>query len=319
MLAARRGGSHPVLRPVGAAALELGRVTLTCLVVVVVAVAIVGPFRGDAVERRTGPNATPDEVVPVAALVEADASYIDHVGDAIGDLLRGRFGDDVVDRRDGSSRSSSARPLLAATAPITVQVVAVAFVLTGVVAAALRWLGRRVPVVDRWARRLLDTGASIPTFLAVLFVWQLFIVTEEEWLLPFRWVRLTDDPLRSIARTIIPAAIVATVLLPFARLEARRSPVAPVPGRRIVVVRALRRELRVMRRGLPLAVSATVLIETGFEYGGLGLAAVAAVVLLPNPGRLEAVLVATGIAIVLVRALAEIADRSLARLDVDGR
>lgn len=317
MLATRRG-VHPVLRPVGAAALELGRVALECLVVVVVAVAIVGPFRGDAVVRRTGPHYTPDEVAQVAALVEADASSVDRIGDAIGDLLSGRFGDHVVVARDGSSRIASVRPLLAAAAPAMVQVVVGAFVLTGVVGVALRWMGRRTPVADRRARRLLGTAASIPTFLAVLLVWQLYFVTEEEWLLPFRWVRLTDDPLRSIAGTIIPAAIVASVLLPIARLEARRSPVAPVPGRRIVVVRALRRELRVVRRGLPLAVSATVLVEEGFLRGGLGSAAVDAA-RWANPGRLEAILVATGIAVVLVRAFAEVADRSLARLDVGGR
>lgn len=188
-------------------AVRLAYLLTIMLAVSAVSFALVDLLPGDPARTIAGEEATAQQVAQVRADLGFDrplpVRYVDWLNDAIlGDLGHSyRTGQDV-----GAA--------IAQRLPVSLQIVVLAQIiaLAGAIPLGLAAGRRTGRVLDRATEKLLLGAVSIPHFVLAVVLVYVFAV-QLGWLRPTGFTRLTEDPLRSLQSSIIPAVTLASIEL----------------------------------------------------------------------------------------------------------
>jgi len=295
---------------------RLAQVIPTLLLVSVLVFCLQQLMPGDPAVVMAGDSADPQTVAQIRAELWLDrplpAQYVHWLGNA----LHGRLGYSWRNREDVAALIGEKLPVTAQLAVMAFLIAAAIGIPAGVLAAV-----RRNSVWDYLANAVGLAGLSIPTFWLGIMMILLFSV-RLGWLPPSGYVALTEDWVRSLATTIMPAfvlgAAIAAVLMRHTRnamLGAmgqdfiRTARAKGLPERVVVLRHALRNALiPVVTLGaleLGTLLSGAVLTEQVFSIPGFGKMIVDAVFNRDYP-VVQGVVLVTATLIVALNLLADI-------------
>lgn len=260
---------------------RLAAAAVTLLVVSALVFALAEVLPGDVGRTILGPYASPDQVAALDHRLGADRSLPVRYGDWLGGVVTGDWGTSAVQR-------IPVRPLVLDRLWASTQLAVIAFVLLVVlgvglgVLAGLRPGGRRDHAIGLAGLTL----TAIPEFVSGVFLLVAFAVA-----LPLFPVSAQFDPgagpLDRAWHLLLPAVPLALVSFGYVSRMARTGTATAVraPFARTAELKGLPRRVVVLRHVLPNAllptvavlgvqagwlVSGLVVIETLFNYGGIG-------------------------------------------------
>ena len=295
---------------------RLAQVIPTLLLVSVLVFCLQQLMPGDPAVVMAGDSADPQTVAQIRAELWLDrplpAQYVHWIGNA----LRGRLGYSWRNREDVAALIGEKLPVTAQLAVMAFLVAAAIGVPAGVLAAV-----RRNSAWDYLANAVGLAGLSIPTFWLGIMMILLFSV-RLGWLPPSGYVPLTEDWVRSLATTVMPAfvlgAATAAVLMRHTRSAMlgamgqdfiRTARAKGLPERVVVLRHGLRNALiPVVTLGaleLGTLLSGAVLTEQVFSIPGFGKMVVDAVFNRDYP-VVQGVVLVTATLIVALNLLADI-------------
>lgn len=159
-------------------------------------------------DRLVGPSGDIKAKEAIAAEFETGDSLLEQVGHVVADTARGDFGVTAEPSRDQPVEFHALRTRLRRATPIELQLFIGCAALTALFAAGFAKLANCRSFVSHLSTsiaRLLWPAGAVLLFLHSLPV----VVLHADWTL---WVRLTDDPLRSIVRPLYPCVVAALFL-----------------------------------------------------------------------------------------------------------
>ena len=295
---------------------RLAQVIPTLLLVSVLVFCLQQLMPGDPAMVMAGDSADPQTVAQIRAELWLDrplpAQYVHWLGNA----LRGRLGYSWRNREDVAA-------LIGEKLPVTAQLAVMAFLVAGAIGIPAGVLAavRRNSAWDYLANAVGLAGLSIPTFWLGIMMILLFSV-RLGWLPPSGYVPLTEDWVRSLATTVMPAfvlgAATAAVLMRHTRSAMlgamgqdfiRTARAKGLPERVVVLRHGLRNALiPVVTLGaleLGTLLSGAVLTEQVFSIPGFGKMVVDAVFNRDYP-VVQGVVLVTATLIVALNLLADI-------------
>ncbi len=185
---------------------RLAQVIPTLLLVSVLVFCLQQLMPGDPAVVMAGDSADPQTIAQIRAELWLDRPLPAQYVHWLGNVLHGNLGYSWRNREDVSV-------LIGEKLPVTAQLAVMAFVIaaaigipTGVLAAV-----RRNSVWDYLANAVGLAGLSIPTFWLGIMMILLFSV-RLGWLPPSGYVALTEDWVRSLATTIMPAFVLGSAI-----------------------------------------------------------------------------------------------------------
>ena len=233
------------------------------------------------------------------------------------DVFRGDLGNSLWSGRSVSSAIADAFPVSAELALIAVVLSLSIAIPIGAVSAVLR----DTPI-DYFARTVAIAGITIPSFVIGTLVITLPAIFWS-WSPPFRYARLTDDPIANLSQMLLPA-IVMGVLLAASTMRLTRTMLLEILYQdymRTARAKGLRTSRVIMRHGLPNALSpiiAHTALQLAFLLGGSAI--IEQLFSLPGMGRLlldsiatrdypvvQGLVLTIGAIVVMVNLLADIA------------
>lgn len=273
---ARRTAGQPVLRAVGRA---LARVVPVVVGVVLAVFFLLRLVPGDPARMILGERATPESIAALRAQLGLDLPLAQQLLDFVGRILtQGDTGDSLVYGR-------STRELIFERAPVSLGIVALAVLVSVLVAVplAIAAARRRDGIVDHLVRVIPTIGLGMPMFWVGLLLIIVFAVT-------LRWFPVGGigttalDPLRSL---VLPAVAVSLGLIPplVRSLRAQLLDVssadfvttlraAGISERRVVYGHVLRNAalptLTLLSVNVAYLIGGTLVVEKVFGINGLG-------------------------------------------------
>jgi peptide/nickel transport system permease protein len=295
---------------------RLAQVIPTLLLVSVLVFCLQQLMPGDPAVVMAGDSADPQTVAQIRAELWLDRPLPAQYVHWLGGVLHGRLGYSWRNREDVTA-------LIGEKLPVTAQLAVMAFLVAsaiGVPAGVLAAV-RRNSAWDYLANAVGLAGLSIPTFWLGIMMILLFSV-RLGWLPPSGYVPLTEDWVRSLATTVMPAfvlgAAIAAVLMRHTRSAMlgamgqdfiRTARAKGLPERVVVLRHALRNALiPVVTLGaleLGTLLSGAVLTEQVFSIPGFGKMVVDAVFNRDYP-VVQGVVLVTATLIVALNLLADI-------------
>ncbi|MBV8868231.1 MAG: ABC transporter permease [Acetobacteraceae bacterium] len=271
---------------------------------------------GDPAVVMAGDSADPQTVAQIRAELWLDRPLPAQYVHWLGGVLHGRLGYSWRNREDVAALIGEKLPVTAQLAVMAFLVAAAIGVPAGVLAAV-----RRNSAWDYLANAVGLAGLSIPTFWLGIMMILLFSV-RLGWLPPSGYVPLTEDWVRSLATTVMPAfvlgAAIAAVLMRHTRSAMlgamgqdfiRTARAKGLPERVVVLRHALRNALiPVVTLGaleLGTLLSGAVLTEQVFSIPGFGKMVVDAVFNRDYP-VVQGVVLVTATLVVALNLLADI-------------
>ncbi len=295
---------------------RFAQVIPTLLLVTVLVFCLQQLMPGDPAVVLAGESADPQTVAQIRAELWLDRPLPVQYVHWLGRTLHGNLGYSWRNREEVTT-------LIAQKLPVTAQLGIMAFIIavaigvpTGVLAAV-----RPNSVWDYLANAVGLAGLSIPTFwLGIMLI--LFISVQLGWLPPSGYVPLTEDWVRSLATTIMPAFVlgnaIAAILMRHTRSAmlgalwqdfVRTARAKGLPERRVILRHALRNALiPVITLGaleLGTLFSGAVLTEQVFSIPGFGKMVVDAVFNRDYP-VIQGVVLVTAVLYVMLNLLADI-------------
>lgn len=273
---ARRTAGQPVLRAVGRA---LARVVPVVVGVVLAVFFLLRLVPGDPARMILGERATPESIAALRAQLGLDLPLAQQLLDFVGRILtQGDTGDSLVYGR-------STRELIFERAPVSLGIVALAVLVSVLVAVplAIAAARRRDGIVDHLVRVIPTIGLGMPMFWVGLLLIIVFAVTLR-WF-PVGGIGTTPlDPLRSL---VLPAVAVSLGLIPplVRSLRAQLLEVssadfvttlraAGISERRVVYGHVLRNAalptLTLLSVNVAYLIGGTLVVEKVFGINGLG-------------------------------------------------
>jgi peptide/nickel transport system permease protein len=260
---------------------RLAQVIPTLLLVSVLVFCLQQLMPGDPAVVMAGDSADPQTIAQIRAELWLDRPLPAQYVHWLGNVLHGRLGYSWRNREDVTA-------LIGEKLPVTAQLAVMAFLIAGAIGIPAGVLAavRRNSVWDYLANAVWLAGLSIPTFWLGIMMILLFSV-RLGWLPPSGYVALTEDWVRSLATTIMPAfvlgAAIAAVLMRHTRSAMlgamgqdfiRTARAKGLPERVVVLRHALRNALiPVVTLGaleLGTLLSGAVLTEQVFSIPGFG-------------------------------------------------
>ena len=295
---------------------RLAQVIPTLLLVSVLVFCLQQLMPGDPAVVMAGDSADPQTVAQIRAELWLDRPLPAQYVHWLGGVLHGRLGYSWRNREDVAA-------LIGEKLPVTAQLAVMAFLVAGAIGVPAGVLAavRRNSAWDYLANAVGLAGLSIPTFWLGIMMILLFSV-RLGWLPPSGYVPLTEDWVRSLATTVMPAfvlgAAIAAVLMRHTRSAMlgamgqdfiRTARAKGLPERVVVLRHALRNALiPVVTLGaleLGTLLSGAVLTEQVFSIPGFGKMAVDAVFNRDYP-VVQGVVLVTATLIVALNLLADI-------------
>jgi peptide/nickel transport system permease protein len=295
---------------------RLAQVIPTLLLVSVLVFCLQQLMPGDPAVVMAGDSADPQTIAQIRAELWLDRPLPAQYVHWLGNVLHGRLGYSWRNREDVTA-------LIGEKLPVTAQLAVMAFLIAGAIGIPAGVLAavRRNSVWDYLANAVWLAGLSIPTFWLGIMMILLFSV-RLGWLPPSGYVALTEDWVRSLATTIMPAfvlgAAIAAVLMRHTRSAMlgamgqdfiRTARAKGLPERVVVLRHALRNALiPVVTLGaleLGTLLSGAVLTEQVFSIPGFGKMIVDAVFNRDYP-VVQGVVLVTATLIVVLNLLADI-------------
>jgi peptide/nickel transport system permease protein len=295
---------------------RLAQVIPTLLLVSVLVFCLQQLMPGDPAVVMAGDSADPQTVAQIRAELWLDRPLPAQYVHWLGNVLHGRLGYSWRNREDVTA-------LIGQKLPVTAQLAVMAFLIAGAIGIPAGVLAavRRNSVWDYLANAVGLAGLSVPTFWLGIMMILLFSV-RLGWLPPSGYVALTEDWVRSLATTIMPAfvlgAAIAAVLMRHTRSAMlgamgqdfiRTARAKGLPERVVVLRHALRNALiPVVTLGaleLGTLLSGAVLTEQVFSIPGFGKMIVDAVFNRDYP-VVQGVVLVTATLIVALNLLADI-------------
>jgi peptide/nickel transport system permease protein len=234
----------------------------------------------------------------------------------LGDLLHGDLGFSFRSRQ-------AVAPLIGQALPITIQLAAMAIILSSIVAIPLGVLSaiKRNTPLDVLARLLALAGLSLPTFwIGVLFI--LVSTTVFNWLPGLFFVSLTRDPVENLKQMAMPAVALALPLMGVV-MRMTRSALLEVLGQdfvrtarakgaaeiRVLMLHALGNALipivTVLGIQLGRLLGGAVIVEQIFGLPGVGTLLVSAILERDYP-MVQGAVLAMGLLFILVQVLVDL-------------
>lgn len=264
-----------IARRLGSAIPVLWGVTLLTFVVM-------NSLPGDAAQELLGANATPAEVHQLAVKLGLDRSFLTRYGDWLHGVLTGHLGSSL-------SSGQSVGSIIGQDMPVTLELIAYAFVISLAFAVPIALLAARRPggVFDRLTMILSMAGLSIANYVLALVLVYVFAVKLAA-LPAIGWVPPGQSLWQNIRSLTLPAVSIGLSLLCFyARLlradlleqmqredyvvTARAKGIGPW---RVLLRHALRNSLfsliTIVALNLGTLLGATVVIEDIFGIPGIG-------------------------------------------------
>ena len=295
---------------------RLAQVIPTLLLVSVLVFCLQQLMPGDPAVVMAGDSADPQTVAQIRAELWLDRPLPAQYVHWLGGVLHGRLGYSWRNREDVAA-------LIGEKLPVTAQLAVMAFLVAGAIGVPAGVLAavRRNSAWDYLANAVGLAGLSIPTFWLGIMMILLFSV-RLGWLPPSGYVPLTEDWVRSLATTVMPAfvlgAATAAVLMRHTRSAMlgamgqdfiRTARAKGLPERVVVLRHALRNALiPVVTLGaleLGTLLSGAVLTEQVFSIPGFGKMVVDAVFNRDYP-VVQGVVLVTATLIVALNLLADI-------------
>ena len=295
---------------------RLAQVIPTLLLVSVLVFCLQQLMPGDPAVVLAGDSADPQTVAQIRAELWLDRPLPAQYVHWLGGVLHGRLGYSWRNREDVAA-------LIGEKLPVTAQLAVMAFLVAGAIGVPAGVLAavRRNSAWDYLANAVGLAGLSIPTFWLGIMMILLFSV-RLGWLPPSGYVPLTEDWVRSLATTVMPAfvlgAATAAVLMRHTRSAMlgamgqdfiRTARAKGLPERVVVLRHALRNALiPVVTLGaleLGTLLSGAVLTEQVFSIPGFGKMVVDAVFNRDYP-VVQGVVLVTATLIVALNLLADI-------------
>jgi peptide/nickel transport system permease protein len=278
---------------------------------------VMNSLPGDAGQELLGANATPAEVHQLDVKLGLTRPFLTRYGDWLHGVVTGNLGNSL-------SSGQHVSRILGQDLPVTFELVALAFLLSLVLAVPLALLAARRPhgIVDRLTMILSMAGLSVANYVLALVLVYVFAVKLA--LLPaIGYTSIGDSPSQNIRSLTLPAVSIGFPLLCFYTrllradlLEQMRSEDYVVTARakgigpwRVLVRHALRNSLigllTIVALNLGTLLGATVIVEQIFALPGIGQELLQAITNRDVP-VIEATVLVFAVVVVLANLLADI-------------